>query len=283
MAYVAPVRRSLLPLLLVASLAACSTDTLDIDSSSRVSAIQPQRQHRQRLPEIEQTQAAYPVENGAPLESANLAGQGYTPPQAQPLAAPAQSGTLPPIDSDEALALNGQTPSGGQQQLGAPPRMLGQLNVNAGGQVAGQPAAAPQPQQVAAADPQGPLGQGVSMDDGLGVGSQAAGSSLAQEEAAMIAETNPSEPVVGGIGTDNPVAYPSNPQPAAAPASAAEDPLLPQNRIIRRPHRSRRGSPTPWNSRSPCCPVRPIRPSVPSCHPAAPLCRPPRSRAAMHW
>ncbi|MBB4064532.1 extensin-like domain-containing protein [Gellertiella hungarica] len=204
MAYLAPLRRSLLPLLISVSLAACSTDGLMIDSSARVSAIEPQPQRR-ALPvaESQQTYAA-PVPVATQAAAYPQAGLAAQPPRA-----------LPPIDSDEALALNGSTPSGGPQ-LGEPPRVLGQLTMNQGGQLVAPQAMQPAPaQQVAMADPSDPNQQGVSIDDGLGVGGGA--TSLAQEEAMQIAETNPSEPVVGGIGTDNPVAYPS-----AQPA----DPLL---------------------------------------------------------
>ncbi len=191
MAYLAPLRRSLLPLLLIGSLSACSTDALDVDNSARVSAIRPERQVRRQIPQVE-TQAAYPVE------------------QQQAYPAQAQPERLPMIDSDEAMAMQGRTPDG--RELGAPPRILGQLHSN--------PALAGQPVQQASVAPNPVYDQGVNIDSGLGVGGQ--GTSLAQEEANQIAETNPSEPVVGGIGTDNPtMVSPGQPQ-AALPA---EDPL----------------------------------------------------------
>lgn len=204
MAYHAPLRRSLLPLLMTVSLAACSTDGLDIDSSARVAAIQPQAQHKQRRPlPVASSEQSYPV-SGSAAEGQMMAAPG------------SRSGVLPAIDSDEALALNGSTPSGNAQQMGAPPRVLGQLSLSGSGAVI-----EPQQQAVTVASSSDPNQQGVSMDDGLGIGSGPAGTSLAQEEANQIAEGQTVEPVVGGIGTDNPVAYPS-----AQPQAAAMAPLL---------------------------------------------------------
>lgn len=201
MAYPAFLRRSLLPLFLSGSLAACSTEGLEIDKGTRVSAIDV-RQQRQPLPQA------------ASEQSYALAPAGAVP-AAQPLAAAGPSGALPPIDSDEAMALNGSTPSGGVQ-LGAPPAMLGQLTVSSSGQPLARSATGgmPDPTQVAALDPADPNNQGVSLDDGLGVNTDPSmGTSLAQEQAIQIAEGNATAPVVGGIGTDNPVAYPSAEQP----------------------------------------------------------------------
>ncbi len=219
MAYLAPLRRSLLPLLMSVALTACSTDGLQIDSGTRVAAITPHK-HRQPLPE-----AASEQSYSLPETAANGASPAYgqPAPYGQPAAGMTQpvqaSGRLPMIDSDEALALNGTTPSGGVT-LGAPPKVLGQLTVSP----SGQPLAAAQPvqgQQMASLGAPDPTGQGVSMDEGLGLGAAGGGTSLAQEEANQIAEGVTTEPVVGGIGTDNPVAYPSAP---AQPAPV--DPLL---------------------------------------------------------
>lgn len=214
MAYRAPLRRSLLPLLVTVSLAACSTDGLMVDSGTRVSAIEPQK-HRQPLPESNSEQSYSIPDSAAPDQSGAYANAGG-------LAAPATTGPgrLPPIESDEALALNGATPSSAPQ-LGAPPKVLGQLTMTQNGQplaVAGPSGGA---QQVAALEP----GQdGISMDAGLGVEAAApSGTSLAQEEANQIAEGNTTEPLVGGIGTDNPVAYPSAQPQRVAPE---QDPLL---------------------------------------------------------
>ena len=201
MAYAAPVRRSLLPLLLISVLSACSTDYLGVDNS-RVSAIRPEGRVKP-LPAGDM-QAAYSgnPENIDDLSRPNMAGVGRTP-------LLSRTAALPPIDSDEAIALNGPTPSGGSQ-LGAPPRLLGQLH--------SQP-------QLASAAPGGIAGQGINIDSGLGLGE---GTSLAQEEAAQIAEGNADQPVVDGIGTDNPVALnngvpqsPAWPQPAPRQAGAA--------------------------------------------------------------
>jgi hypothetical protein len=217
MAYVAPLRRSVLPLLLTFSLAACSTDTLDIDGSARVASIPAQRMERRQIPQAE-TQASYPMQ-AAPAYEAYPAAS----------AAPVQpSGPLPMIDSDEAMAQQGLAPDG--RQLGAPPRILGQLHSN--------PSMASQPMQTASLDPQ-PMGvteEGVSMDEGLGVG-QAGGSSLAQEQAMEIAESNPQEPVIGDIGTDNPtLVSPGQPRmaiPEPDPLQAELDRTYPSEQPIR--------------------------------------------------
>lgn len=199
MAYLAPLRQSLLPLILIGSLAACSTDAFDIDSSARVSAIRPERLERRQIPQME-TQAAYPVQA-----------------QSYPMSngAQAQPGPLPMIDSDEAMY--GRGASQDTQQLGAPPRILGQLHGNPS--MAGQPvelASAPQYAGTGAS-----TGEGVSMDDGLGIGGGNA-TSLAEEEAMQIAESNPSEPVIGGIGTENPTMVSPG---RMRPQSAQIDPL----------------------------------------------------------
>lgn len=203
MAYLAPLRQSLLPLILIGSLAACSTDAFDIDSSTRVSSVRPERLERRQIPQME-TQAAYPVQ----AQSYPLAGR--APAQAQGMA---QSGQLPMIDSDEAMG--GQGLAQDTQQLGAPPRILGQLHGNPS--TAGQP-----PVQMASAAPTAVTGEGISMDDGLGLGGGNA-ASLAEEEAMQIAEANPSEPVIGGIGTENPtMVSPGQPQASSADPLQAE-------------------------------------------------------------
>lgn len=205
MAYVASVRRSLLPVLLVAVLSACSTDYLGVDNS-RVAAIRPEGRVKP-LP-VGEMQAAYTgnPENIDDLTRPNMAGVGRTP-------SLNRSGMLPPIDSEAAMSLNGPTPSG-PTGLGAPPRMLGQLH--------GQP-------QLAGAATQGIAGQGINIDSQLGLGAPVEGTSLAQEEAVQIAEGNSGEPVIDGIGTDNPVALnsglaqsPAWPQTAPQPALAPE-------------------------------------------------------------
>lgn len=196
MAYRAPLRRSLLPLVFLALLSGCTTDALDVDKGARVSAIRPERLDRREMPQVE-TQAAYPVVT-----------QTYPQTSSQPQDPP---GPLPMIDSDEAMAAGGLAPDG--RSLGAPPRILGQLHSNT--VMAGQPA------RTAAAQPLDITGQGINMDTGLGV-APSGGTSLAEEEEAQIAELNPAEPVVGGIGTDNPVMVSQGPPQTVLPA---EDPL----------------------------------------------------------
>lgn len=234
MAYPAPLRRSLLPLLLSVALAGCSTEGLEIDRGTRVSAIAGQPQ-RQPLPQAASEQS-YTMPAGMP--------QGAAGAYSQPVMASGPAGALPPIDSDEAMALNGSTPSGGAPR-GAPPAVLGQLTLSPTGQpIALTGSGMMQPQtQMAALDPADPNHQGVSLDDGLGVGSDPAmGTSLAQEEAVQIAEGNASAPVVGGIGTDNPVAYPSaeaqplDAYPQAAPAAPRQSyPVEQQVAMLPRP------------------------------------------------
>lgn len=204
MVYQASLRRSLWPLLFMLTLTTCSTDALDVDQGARVAAIR-KHPHRTHLPP-QQTEAAYPDAGGN--------GDG-------PALAGAQPRRLPMIDSDEALGVQDAgaplsvEPGANQQALGAPPRILGQLH----SQPEMQPGSGAEPMQMASAAPDaGSInGEGINMDDGLGVaGSRASqGSSLAQEEAMQIAETNPQEPVVTGIGTDNPVAFEGQPQPQA--------------------------------------------------------------------
>lgn len=225
MAYQAPLRRSLLPLLFILTLTTCSTDALDVDRGERVAAIR-KHPHRKYLPQ-QQTEAAYP---DATLNNDVPALEG------------APERKLPMIDSEEAMVgqesgteLQGDGGQGmSQQSLGAPPRILGQLHSQPEmqQQELQQQDLQSEPVQMARAATQaGSLaGEGINIDDGLGVAQSqsgsAIGSSLAQEEAMQIAETNTQEPVIAGIGTDNPVAYggqQARPQAVEQPVSDTLD------------------------------------------------------------
>lgn len=203
MAFVSFPRRSLLPLLLSATLTTCSiSDGLvppaNVDSGTRVSSISPARAPAARMaPSVRmapvESQASYPVSN-APvgnsqgsvdyLNTPNLAGTGHAAPS-QPAA---RGRRLPMIDSDEALAAGQPSGNwGGTQNLAIP-------------------------------------SGGVNMDDELGAEPVVG---LAQEQQQQIAEGNATEPVVDGIGTDSPtqlnqpLRQPA-PQPMPQPAARAQ-------------------------------------------------------------
>lgn len=255
MAYQAPLRRYLLPLLLVVSLSQCSTDTLDIDSNTRVSAIRPPPK-KQQLP-AQDTLAAYPDTNQgiADLNSPNLAGVGRTP-------AAMASAPLPMIDSDEAMNATGDV-----VQLGQPPQILGQLNGQ--GQVL---SAQSQSVETASAMPMAVTGEGVNIDAGLGFsGPQVSDSQpvigLAQEQAVQIAERNTAEPLIDGIGTDNPVALPT--------MQAEQDPLFAAPQSYPQPSRPQ---PVPEGQRTAML-TRPIDPLANPTLPPRPAVMPASERS----
>jgi len=165
MAYFSFLRRSVVPLLLSTTLAACTADSLvppaAVDSSTRVGAIQPRRTVTTAAPQYAYPAGMTPVRSASVdyLDTPNLAGVGHAT-GARPAAAAA-----PP---QLAMTEPGRVPAGAAAMTSAIPP------------------------------------QGVNMDAELGVsGEPVVG--LAQEEASDIAEGASDEPVVDGIGTDNPV------------------------------------------------------------------------------
>ncbi len=210
MAFVSILQRYVLPVLLSTALTTCSTDGLippaSVDSGTRVGSITPQRNVAASRMQPVESQQAYPAaqepvgdtqQSVDYLNTPNLAGSGHQ----------AQSGRLPRIDSDEAMA--------GAQ--GAAGNLRGQPQTWGGT----QPLTAPQ--------------GGVNMDVELGVEPVVG---LAQEQQQQIAEGESDQPVVDGIGTDAPtqVNRARMPQPAAQ-AQMSQAPVWNDGRAVVAPAR----------------------------------------------
>ncbi|MET0748035.1 MAG: extensin family protein, partial [Rhizobium sp.] len=172
MAYFPFVRRALLPVLLSSTLVACSADSLvppsRIDSTTRVSSIQPRRSVAAPVQYSYQSTTT-PVSSASVdyLDTPNLAGVGHA------------SGTRRPLQTEDAVSAPETSAAGGGQ--------------------------APRTSQSFGSSPV--PAEGINMDAELGVGGKSQPVvGLAQEEDEQdIAEGQSEEPVVGGIGTDNPV------------------------------------------------------------------------------
>lgn len=210
MAFVSILQRYVLPVLLSTALTTCSTDGLippaSVDSGTRVGSITPQRSVGAARMQPVESQQAYPAarepvgdtqQSVDYLNTPNLAGSGHQ----------AQTGRLPRIDSDEAMA--------GAQ--------------GAAGNLRGQPQSWGGTQPLAV--PQG----GVNMDAELGVEPVVG---LAQEQQQQIAEGESDQPVVDGIGTDAPTQLnrARMPQPAAQ-AQMSQAPVWNDGRAVVAPAR----------------------------------------------
>jgi hypothetical protein len=194
MAYVSLFRRPALVFVLSLSLAACSTDDLSppsrIDSSARVSAIEPVRDHGRGRREAAYPSAETPV--GTFSENAGSENAGWQ-----------NAGDAVPVDP--------------RLQTGERLPMIDSEPMND----------AQQPSAVASAQPMVVPPEGVNMDAMLGVGlaeEQSRDIAVGNE----IAEGNASQPVVGGIGGDT-VQQLGGPQGvmASAQADPGYDPDLP--------------------------------------------------------
>ncbi|MCD2184573.1 extensin-like domain-containing protein [Rhizobium sp. GN54] len=176
-------------------LAACSADLTppaSVDGESTVSAIRPAGAQRMRAAASDgSASAAYPA-GGAPVSAAGGGSDtfgGLEPvDQAMPAEPGRQPGSLPRIDSDEAMGVSGGTQvasTGGVLQI---------------------------PQD------------GVNMDAGLGVGQDGAIQGLAEAQAGEIAEGNATQVVVDGIGSDDPrqLGQPQMSEPMPMPETEAE-------------------------------------------------------------
>lgn len=174
MAYASLSRRALASLMITTMLVSCTAEGLvpqaGIDGETRVSAIGPMSQPVA-------SQQSYPAP-AAPVSQAGAADYSLPYPgmNAPMQPAPVQSGALPMIDSDEALA----QPASGGNFLRVPDE-----GVNMDAQFGFTDASA---------------------------GSEVVG--LAQEQDLMIAEGATSQPVVDGIGTDSPMALGAAAAPA---------------------------------------------------------------------
>lgn len=208
MAYVSFLRRVAAPLLMSTALVAC-TPSARFDDSTFVGSVEPVQNVAQPLPPSGVEQQANYTANPRPVSSVDAFEAGETggaPVESAPLQAPRAASAqrrLPKIDSDEALAANGDIDTSmGVQPLRAPEG-------------------------------------GVNMDSELGVAATARQQQqpvvgLAEEQANQIAEGETDQPVVDGIGTDAPTAVSQPTRRNRLPQSDMGDELGASNRQTRR-------------------------------------------------